>query len=277
MNDLCQRWRGGQHSWRHRSEGGFDPAAYEVAPIDEDKAVKAFVVGHHYSASYPSAKLRYGLYGAGELVGVAVLSIPTNDKSLTNVFPGLVANYESTELGRFVLLDEVPANAESWFLAQAFRLAAAQGIRGVLSCSDPLPRRAIDGRLIVPGHVGTIYQATNARYLGRQTARTLWVFPDGTTLNARSIQKIRKGERGAAYVEALLVSHGAVARGRDENPTIWLKRAKAAAGATNARHRGNHRFAFVLGRTHTERRQVERALAAAQPYPKTIDQEVTAA
>jgi hypothetical protein len=277
MNDLCQRWREGRHSWRHVSEGGFDRSLFEVAPIDDDKTAKAFVVDHHYSASYPSAKLRYGLYGAGELVGVAVLSTPTNNKSLTNVFPGLVANHESTELGRFVLLDEVPANAESWFLTQAFRLAAAQGIRGVLSCSDPLPRRADGGALIVPGHVGTIYQATNARYLGRQTARSLWVFTDGTTLNARSAQKIRKGERGAAYVEALLVSHGAVARARDENPKVWLRRAVRETGASCVRHAGNHRYAFALGRTHTERRQVERALAAAQPYPKTIDQEATAA
>jgi hypothetical protein len=123
MNDLCQRWQHGQHSWRHRSDGGFDRARYDVALIAEADA-KRFVVGHHYSGSYPAARLRFGLYCAEALVGVAVLSVPVNAKSLTSVFPGLVPLEESIELGRFVLVDAVPANGESFFLGQVFRLAA---------------------------------------------------------------------------------------------------------------------------------------------------------
>lgn len=275
MNDLCLRWQDRQHTWRHRSDGGFDRARYEVALIAEADA-KRFVVAQHYSGSYPAARLRFGLYCAEALVGVAVLSVPVNAKSLTSVFPGLVPLAESIELGRFVLLDAVPANGESFFLGQVFRLAAAHGIRGVVSFSDPVPRRAGDGRLVVPGHVGTIYQATNARYLGRGTARTLRLLPDGTVLNARSAQKVRSQEQGHEHIERLLVTHGAVARARGEDPTAWLGRALVQAGSRCVRHAGNHRYAFVVGRTSTERRHVTLAMTG-QPFPKSIDQEVTAA
>jgi hypothetical protein len=44
---------------------------------------------------------------------------------------------ESLELNRLVLLDEVPANAETWAQARAFRLAAARGVRGIVAHSDP--------------------------------------------------------------------------------------------------------------------------------------------
>jgi hypothetical protein len=49
------------------------------------------------------------------------------------------------------------------FLGQVFRLAAATGIRGLTSFSDPMPRYDTSGNLYKPGHIGLIYQATNSR------------------------------------------------------------------------------------------------------------------
>jgi hypothetical protein len=46
------------------------------------------------------------------LVGAAILSNPTNEKVLTNAFPGYAPYTETAEVGRFCLLDEVPANAD---------------------------------------------------------------------------------------------------------------------------------------------------------------------
>jgi hypothetical protein len=37
---------------------------------------------------------------------------------------------EAVELGRLVLLDDVPANGESWFIARAFELLRARGYTG---------------------------------------------------------------------------------------------------------------------------------------------------
>jgi hypothetical protein len=44
---------------------------------------------------------------------------------------------ESLELNRLVLLDEVPANAETWLQARAFRLAAGRGICGIVAPRCP--------------------------------------------------------------------------------------------------------------------------------------------
>jgi hypothetical protein len=111
-SDLCQRWRsGGRHSWRRRSEGGFDARRYNVVPLAEADA-RTFVEVNHYSASYPAARLRFGLYDGPWLVGVAVLGVPMQRRVLTAVFPDLEPYAESLELSRFVLGESVPANGE---------------------------------------------------------------------------------------------------------------------------------------------------------------------
>src|SRR5262249_3474031 len=132
--------------------------------IADDTTARGFVETHHYSASYPAARWRFGLYCHGRLVGAAVFSHPSNDRTLTAVFPGKPT--DSVELGRLVLLDEVPGNGESWFVARCFEQLKADGILGVVSFSDPMPRARVDGPVVMPGHVGTVYQALSAAYLG---------------------------------------------------------------------------------------------------------------
>jgi hypothetical protein len=125
------------------------------------------VVTHHYSGTYTAAARPYGLWNrASELVGVAVFGVPASNRVLTNVFPDLEPVVESLECSRFVLLDG-PGNEESWFLPRCFDQLAARGIRGVVSFADPVPRRTAAGAVVCPGHVGTIYQASNAIYTGR--------------------------------------------------------------------------------------------------------------
>lgn len=223
-----QRWSERQHTWRHVSAGGFDRHRYDVVALDEAQA-RRFVERHHYAHSYPAARLRYGLWDGAALVGVAVLSVPVQKTVLTSVFPDLEPYQESLELGRFVLLDAVPANGESWFLARVWELAAREaGVRGVVSFSDPVRRQTLEGRVVLPGHIGVIYQASNARYLGRATARTLQLLPDGTVLSARALQKVRQSERGHASVERQLEAWGARPREAGEPGAAWLARARTA-------------------------------------------------
>lgn len=161
-SDRCQRWSAGQHSWRRAAgEPAFRPQRYAVVPLSET-AARAYVVANHYSGSYPAALQRYGLWDGGRLVGVAVLGVPTSARVLTNVLPTCAPYRESALLSRFVLADDVPANGETWFLARVFAQAAETGMRGIVSFADPVPRR-VDGRLLFPGHVGTIYQAACGR------------------------------------------------------------------------------------------------------------------
>lgn len=269
-SDFCQRWNQRQASWRHVSDGGFDQRHYDVAPVDELVA-RTYVTQHHYSASYPAASQRYGLFERGDLRGVAVLSIPVRSEVLTGVFPDLVPYTESLELGRLVLADAVPANAESWMLARVFEQAADAGISGIVSFSDPMPR-ATSGRIIMPGHVGIIYQSSNALYLGRGRARWITLLPDGTVLNDRAVAKIKAQDQGHEYVERKLVAFGARAPRACEDPSAWLAEALETIGTRRVKHRGNHRYSFCLGGP-AERRRVARMIPLKRrAYPKSIDQ-----
>lgn len=255
---MNQRWRDRVSTFRPAGET-INPRRYEVAPIESDGIAKRFVVDHHYAGTYPAARVRVGLYRAGELAGVAVFSHPCNDAVLTNVFdaPAL----EAIELGRFVLLDDVEGNGETWFLARCFEELRGRGFRGVVSFSDPIARVAVDGRVVHPGHVGTIYQAHNGRYLGRSSAVPLRLLANGQVLSKRAISKIRSGERGWRYAAELLERAGATpAPLESEARGAWLA-AWLPALTRAVRHPGNHRYAWPL-----ERRT--RILLESLPYPK---------
>lgn len=260
MRDRCQRWRNCRDAYRPAGEP-IDPRRYEVAPLDELPA-REFVETHHYSRTYPAARWRFGLHRGGQLVGVAVFSHPQQDRALTNVFGGKAV--ESVELGRFVLLDDVPANGETWFLGQCFRELRGEGLRGVLAFSDPLPRRTSGGSVVLPGHVGTIYQAFNGRYLGRGTSRTLRLTDEGTALSPRMLQKARGRGQGWAYAVRRLVELGAEPPAAGDCPKTWVRQWVAEL-TRPIRHKGNHRYAWSfhksIGRDWPE-----------LPYPKTIDQ-----
>ncbi|MFI7049061.1 Mom family adenine methylcarbamoylation protein [Streptosporangium sandarakinum] len=269
----CQRWTERRTpSWRHRSEGGFSADRYGVAALSET-AAKEFILTFHYSGSYPAARLRYGMWDLAasqpELVGVAVFSIPASRATLTNAFPDLDPYMESLELGRFVLTESVPANGESWFLAQASRLAAAEGVRGVVSFADPRPRLTLGGDIVFPGHLGIIYMASNCLYAGRTTARTLTLLPDATVLSERAMAKVRNQERGHDYVERQLIRYGAAPREPGDDPAHWLSRQLPAIGARRIRHDGNHRYLMRLG--NRAQRTRTRIGLATRSYPRQLD------
>ena len=259
---MNQRWL--QRRDRYRPDGEvIDPRAYEVTEIDELTA-KRFVLEHHYSASYPAARWRFGLHRGGQLVGVAVFSHPCRESILTKTFP-IARAREAVELGRFVLLEEVPGNGETWFLARCFDLLRGQ-VRGVLSTSDPAPRSTIDGEVVFPGHLGLIYQGHNAAYIGRGKARTLRLLPDGRVFSERSIAKVRSLERGWRHCAAQLEAAGAAPLGEPDagDARVWLA-AWLPRVTRPFPHPGNHRYAWSL-----DRRMVWRPTRL--PYPKpTLD------
>ena len=282
-SDTCQRWTNRQHSWVRRSAGGFNPDRYTVQPITEAMA-KTFVIQTHYSQTFPVASQQFGLFlntpAALDLLGVAVFGIPANSKVLTNVFPGLAPYTESLELSRFVLEGDrptqdgspavagrAPGNSGSWFLARCFEHLAAVGVRGVVSFADPVPR-IVDGAQLFPGHVGTIYQASNALYTGRGTARTLTLLPNGLSLSDRALQKVRRTEQGHEYVERRLIAAGATAPRAGVTGAAWLAEALEDAGALRLRHRGCLRYAMITSKPDRGRVVVG---PAGLPYPKLTD------
>lgn len=258
---MNQRWRNKLDSYREPSER-INPSAYEVAELPGDKLAKAFVTQHHYSGSYPAARFRFGLYRAAELVGVAVFSHPMRDDILTSCFPGEAR--DSAELGRFVLLDSVPGNGETWFLARCFSLLRGR-LRGVISFSDPYPRSNAEGAVVFGGHLGTIYQAHNAVYLGRGYPRSLRLFPDGSVFSPRAMQKIRAVSKGFVYASTLLVRYGAEPLGEQEEPAEWFKIWNEKL-TRSARRLGNHKYVWGFGKADKKR-----LAELHNPYPKQKD------
>lgn len=266
-----QRWEEGRTRWRPAGET-IRPSEYDVEEIQSDNIAREFVEQHHYSGDFPSARFRFALCHHGRRVGMAVFSHPVNDRTLTNVFP--CHRLEATELGRFVLLDEVPGNGETFFLARTFEALRKKeivdrktghelrGILGVVSFSDPMPRLTMEGRVVMPGHVGTIYAAHNGVYLGRADGRKLHLLPDGRVFNHRTEQKIRKLEQGWEGGVRELQSYGAGPMSDD--PAAWLDRWLPAV-TRPLKHMGNHKYCWPLNR------RMRPFLPGSLPYPKVKD------
>lgn len=257
----CQRWRDRRGSYRPAGEP-IRTADFDVAPIATDREARAFVEQHHYSGTYPAARARFGLRRRGELVGVAVLSHPASEAALAAALPLPCERLAKAELGRLVLLDEVPANGESFFVARAFELARRAGFEAIVSHSDPEPRATASGGLVFGGHVGTVYQALNATYCGRTPARTRYLLPDGSNLSQRLMGKVRRQEKGWRYGVELLLEHGAPPPEGDWRE--WVARAVSTV-ARCSRHRGNHRYVWALDK------RLRRYLPAGQAYPKLLE------
>lgn len=256
----CQRWREGSACLRPSREV-VNTRGLEVVELDE-RTAKAFVERHHYARSYPAARRRVGLFDHGELAGVAVFSRPFRAEVLTNAFPMLAVD-EAAELGRFVLLDSIGANAETWFLARAFDIVRDE-LRGVVSFSDPNPRTSIGGAQIFPGHYGCIYQASNARYSGLTEAATLRLLPDGTVFSNFASGKIRRGLTGWRSAAAELERFGAtplVSVEDREQRIAWLEHWRDTL-TRPMRHRGLHRYTFALDRA------LPKTLGPERAYPK---------
>ncbi|HEY2509482.1 MAG TPA: hypothetical protein VGI39_01380 [Polyangiaceae bacterium] len=256
LTPLCQRWRARRASYRPAREP-IDTRRFEVAPIERDVA-RGYVIANHYAASYPAGRLNFGLFQGSALVGVAVFSHPVNEATL-KALPG--EGLERIELGRFVLDNEVGGNGESWFLARCFEQLRSEGIVSVISFSDPEARCTAAGEPVFAGHIGGIYQASNAVYAGRARPDTQRLLPDGTVLHSRAIAKLRKRERGWTTAARLLESYGAEPLRVAEDAAAWAERWVPRL-TRKRRHDGNHKYLFGLTRA------AKRALPESLPYPK---------
>ena len=226
----AQRWEAGRARWVPRRHV-VDTNKLEVALIGEAEA-RDFVLTHHYSGSYPAARLRAGLFMAGRLVGVAVFSEPANPATIPAWTNQVYSRAQGVELGRFVLLDHVGFNAESYFWSKARRLLRVHkpDVRVMISYSDPVRREALSGEVVMPGHVGQIYQATNAAYQGRASSRTLYLDPHGKVVSPR----------------ALLEEASRTRQRTGESARQWVERARGHL--RTLRHPGNHVYLWGLTR-----------------------------
>lgn len=119
--------------------------------------------------------MTWGLHDNDRLIGVLAFATPSSEAVRASVF-GPEYKAHVTELHRLVILDETPKNTESWMITRALRGLKKEKphIWGVLSFADGSE-----------GHRGTIYQATNALYLGTTGKARFWRDPDGRLRHPR--------------------------------------------------------------------------------------------
>lgn len=246
-----QRWRDRRMSFTGRDRV-IDPSIHAVDVIPCYGVAKPFVEQHHYSSSFPATRLSCGLFrnegGKSSLVGVASFSVSMNSAAGPK-YTGLNEG-SSVELGRLVLLDHIEGNAESWFMSRAFSLLRSEkpAIEAVYAYSDPVPRLDPDQGVIMPGHIGEIYQALNADCRGRSRPRTHYTTPDQRLFSERALSKIRLEERGSDYAEKDLLERGAPDRLTGESGRDWIGRLIDMGFLGTRRHPGNWIYAFGLTR-----------------------------
>ncbi len=253
---MNQRWRERRDSYRPAGEV-INTSAYEIAQTHSDSLVRAFISTHHYLQTTPPARFRFCLYKGQDLAGVAVFAHPTNDRSITGTLG--CAAVEGVELSRLVLLDEVPGNGESYFVGHCLRQLKRLGLAGVVTFSDPLPRKTVSGAVIKVGHVGTVYQSLNARFIGRSCRRSLRLLPDGNVLSDRTIQKLRSGEPGTRAIRQALASVGLLLPDGPVGADLSTLLDKCTR---SVRHPGNFKYAWCFSRA------AGRHLPCSLPYPK---------
>lgn len=272
---VCQRWRNHRSLYRPSGEPiDIDGGGYHARIIPKVVA-KDFVTEHHYSGSYVASRLNVGLIrddkdGGHEVCGVAGFSVPMSQQVIPKWLK--CENQQGIDLGRFVLLDDVPANGETWFLAQSFNLLKEElpMIDSVMATSDPIVRFNAAKEVVMPGHVGTIYQAHNGTYLGRTAKKTVVSGEDGNVITARTISKVRNQEQGREYAYRKLLQAGVSPKLDTETWREFATRARLSMN--RIRHPGNHVYAWALGDNRRERKEIRNRIGSSvSNFPKEVE------
>lgn len=156
---------------------------YEIKEFNgfkESNEAKVFVIQNHYLKSLSRGNKKvYSLYLYGKLKGVAAFGIPVGRKVEETYSTGGTV----LELKRFVLHPDMPKNSASWYMAQILnRLKQDSNIEYVVSYADT--RR----------HQGTIYKASNYKFIGAQKYSTKSFKYKGKELHSRAVyQKTKVG------------------------------------------------------------------------------------
>lgn len=204
------------------------------------KDVHDFCHRYHYTKTGGNMMYRWGLWHGVVLHGIVAYNLPTR-QVCDSVFGAehTTVNSETNtaimnvlHMGRLVFADHSPRNSESKLIGGSLREIERifPHIWGVLTYADTSQ-----------GHIGTIYQATNALYTGTGGDSTYYID--------------QRGERRGTYL------NGDHINVQDATERGWVA------------HEGGvkHRYLYILG-TKKQRRERRKLLRyPILPYPK-LDQ-----
>lgn len=190
--------------------------------------VQEFARRYHYTNTGGNMTWRWGLWHGPVLHGVVAYNLPTR-RTCESVFGKEHGHDKVWHMGRLILSDNSPRNSESRLIGGSLQAIQRQ---------YPDVWAVVTFAATDVGHIGTVYQATNAIYTG--TGGDAFYFVD------------KDGQRHSTH-------HG--------GHRVHLDRA-AQMGWTRKRGGVKHRYVYILG-NKTERRQRLKMLRyPILPYPK---------
>lgn len=129
----------------------------------------------------------FGVFFSGELVGIICYGIP-NAPSIKGIYDQTSQN-DYLELTRLALSPDCPKNSASRVIAISLKLLAKMNpeIKGIITYADT-----------EQGHVGTIYKASNFKYLGL-TAQKTDLFVDG--IKVGKVKGKKYSEMGGEWIK----------------------------------------------------------------------------
>ena len=198
-----------------------------VGPVSGSD-VQEFARRYHYTETGGNMSWRWGLWNGPVLHGVVAYNLPTRT-ACESVFGAEYGPDKVWHMGRLILSDESPRNSESRLIGGSLH-AITKNYPGVWAV---ITYAATD-----VGHIGTVYQATNALYTG--TGGEAWFYVD------------KQGRR-----------HGTHHGGR----RVHLDRAEQM-GWRREQGGVKHRYIYILGNKTERRHRMKLLRYPILPYPK---------
>jgi hypothetical protein len=194
------------------------------APASE---VREFAARYHYTGLGSNANWRWGLWHGAVLFGIVSYNLPTRSVCASVFGPAHLGNV--WHMGRLAMADRAPANSESRLIGLSLQ---------AIEREYPYVWAVLTYAATDAGHIGYIYQATNAIYTG----------PAGDPVYYLDQYGNRRGTH--------LDGHGVTA-------------ARAAElGWTRQQGGPKHRYVYVLGNRRQRRERLSLLRWSAMPYPK---------
>lgn len=197
-----------------------------VAPVS-GADIAEFARRYHYTKTGGAATWRWGLWDGPVLHGVIAYNLPTRT-TCESVF-GPEHFDKVWHMGRLIMSDQSPPNSESRLIGGSLR---------EIQRSHPNIWAVLTYAATDVGHIGYVYQATNALYTGLSSAEHYY------TDNV--------GRRRSNYVNGSRLS----------------KQDAAALGWTTSDAGGKHRYIYILGSKAQRRRRMKMLRYPVLPYPK---------
>jgi hypothetical protein len=183
----------------------------------------------HYTATGGNMTWSYGLWDGFTLCGVVSYNLPTMETC--SVVFGSEHWSSVIHMGRLVCADDAPRNVESRLIAGSLKS---------LDVDRPETRAVLTYAAQDQGHLGYVYQATNAIYTGEA----------GHTDYYRDA----KGTRRSDYLGGAFVS----------------KSRAADMGWTHVKGAPKHRYLYLLGNKTKRRESLSMLRLPSLPYPKEV-------